>query len=179
MLGGVPEAAPVDESLVELKFWNSIANSTNPADFEAYLAKYPNGRYVGKAKAQTTEGRRIHQELADIARQVIEAGRRGDKATLDTWLADDYVGSGEGRTYTKAQTLSETKVDMSVKYYEIETTDFGFKGEKAILTATVKYQSYNSRTARYLNQLTFTKRQGQWKIIAWGWVREAPSLRYE
>lgn len=177
MLGGTPEAAPVDEKMVELKFWNSIANSTNPADFEAYLAKYPNGRNVGRAKALTTEGRRIHQELADIARQVIEAGRRGDKATLDAWLADDYVGRRDWHTYTKARTLFETKVDMSVRSYEIEKTDLGFKGENALLTATVKYESYDSRTARYANQFTFTRRQGQWKIIAWDWGREPEPFR--
>ena len=30
-------------SEVELVFWQSIANSTDPADFEAYLAQFPNG----------------------------------------------------------------------------------------------------------------------------------------
>jgi hypothetical protein len=35
---------------VELAYWNSIANSQNPADFESYLAQYPNGRFVSLAQ---------------------------------------------------------------------------------------------------------------------------------
>ena len=40
-----PRAAqqPRASSEVELVFWQSIANSTNPAEFEAYLAQFPNG----------------------------------------------------------------------------------------------------------------------------------------
>ena len=34
---------PPASSEVELVFWQSIANSTNPAEFEAYLAQFPNG----------------------------------------------------------------------------------------------------------------------------------------
>ncbi len=35
---------------VELAYWNSIANSNNPADFESYLSEYPSGRFVGLAQ---------------------------------------------------------------------------------------------------------------------------------
>ena len=41
---------PPASSEVELVFWQSIANSTDPADFEAYLAQFPNG--VFRALAQ-------------------------------------------------------------------------------------------------------------------------------
>ena len=35
---------------MELVFWQSIANSTNPADFEAYLAQFPNGVFGALAR---------------------------------------------------------------------------------------------------------------------------------
>jgi hypothetical protein len=35
---------------VELAYWNSIANSNNPADFESYLSQYPTGKFVGLAQ---------------------------------------------------------------------------------------------------------------------------------
>jgi hypothetical protein len=35
---------------VELAYWNSIANSNNPADFESYLSQYPAGRFAGLAQ---------------------------------------------------------------------------------------------------------------------------------
>lgn len=47
---------------VELAYWNSIANSNNPADFESYLAQYPNGKFAALARnrmsaAKTTVAR--------------------------------------------------------------------------------------------------------------------------
>jgi hypothetical protein len=47
------QAAPatgVDPVTVELAFWNSIKDSTNPADFTAYLEQYPSGSFAGLAR---------------------------------------------------------------------------------------------------------------------------------
>ena len=35
---------------VELAYWNSIANSSNPADFDAYLSQYPQGKFAELAR---------------------------------------------------------------------------------------------------------------------------------
>jgi hypothetical protein len=35
---------------VELAYWNSIANSSNPADFESYLSQYPGGKFATLAQ---------------------------------------------------------------------------------------------------------------------------------
>ena len=40
----------VDPVTVELALWDSIKTSTNRADFEAYLEKYPNGTFSGVAR---------------------------------------------------------------------------------------------------------------------------------
>lgn len=48
-----PQPAPatgVDPVTVELAFWNSIKDSTNPADFSAYLQQYPAGSFAGLAR---------------------------------------------------------------------------------------------------------------------------------
>ncbi len=37
------EAVAADAGGVEVVFWQSVQNSTNPADFEAYLRRFPNG----------------------------------------------------------------------------------------------------------------------------------------
>lgn len=39
------------ETVVELTFWESVKGSTNPALYEAYLAKYPDGEFALLAKA--------------------------------------------------------------------------------------------------------------------------------
>lgn len=43
-------AAGVDPVTVELAFWNSIKDSTNTADFQAYLEQYPAGSFAGLAR---------------------------------------------------------------------------------------------------------------------------------
>ena len=35
---------------IEISFWNSIKDSRNPADFQAYLDKYPNGQFAALAR---------------------------------------------------------------------------------------------------------------------------------
>jgi len=45
-----------DVSATELAFWDSIKNSTNPADYKDYLEKYPNGQFATLAKRRAAEG---------------------------------------------------------------------------------------------------------------------------
>ena len=42
--------AKPSEQKLELAFWQSIEQSTNSDDFEAYLEQYPNGEFVSKGK---------------------------------------------------------------------------------------------------------------------------------
>jgi tetratricopeptide (TPR) repeat protein/uncharacterized caspase-like protein len=44
--------AMVDPAAIELSFWESIKNSTNPDDFKAYLDKYPDGQFAALAKSR-------------------------------------------------------------------------------------------------------------------------------
>ena len=45
---------PAATETVEVVFWQSIANSTNPADFEAYLGQFPNGVFRVLAQNRLT-----------------------------------------------------------------------------------------------------------------------------
>jgi uncharacterized caspase-like protein/uncharacterized protein YraI len=47
----VPIQPPrVDESLIEIEFWTSIRTSNEPAYFEAYLTRFPNGTFAALAE---------------------------------------------------------------------------------------------------------------------------------
>ena len=41
---------PSGDSAVEMMFWESVRGSTDPADFRAYLEKYPNGSFAPLAR---------------------------------------------------------------------------------------------------------------------------------
>lgn len=43
-------AQSVDPATIELAFWNSIKDSADPADFDAYLKRYPSGSFAGLAR---------------------------------------------------------------------------------------------------------------------------------
>ena len=47
-----PVAATADTQGLEVVFWQSIVNSTNPAEFEAYLGQFPNGVFRALAEAR-------------------------------------------------------------------------------------------------------------------------------
>jgi hypothetical protein len=48
---GVTTNAPeVNPTAIELAYWETIKNSTDPEDFKAYLEKYPNGQFAALAK---------------------------------------------------------------------------------------------------------------------------------
>jgi tetratricopeptide (TPR) repeat protein len=48
--GQIQQMALMDPKQIELAFWNSIMNSNNPADYEAYLEQYPTGSFAALAK---------------------------------------------------------------------------------------------------------------------------------
>jgi adenylate cyclase len=54
----VAAAAPVatvDPMTIELTFWETVKESTNPEMYEAYLEKYPAGEFATLAKTKLTE----------------------------------------------------------------------------------------------------------------------------
>jgi carboxyl-terminal processing protease len=64
VVGTATDSGAVD---VEMTYWNSIKDSNDPAVFEAYVAKYPNGNYV---------------DLADIRLRKLKSGSQ--VASADT-----------------------------------------------------------------------------------------------
>ena len=52
-----PNVAMVDPAALELAFWDTIKNSTNPEDFKSYLEKYPDGQFSGLAKSRAQANR--------------------------------------------------------------------------------------------------------------------------
>lgn len=49
-----PAQRPFDPSTLELAFWDSIKNSSDPQDFKAYLDKFPNGTFADLARRRAT-----------------------------------------------------------------------------------------------------------------------------
>lgn len=52
-----PNIALVDPAALELSFWDTIKNSTNPEDFKSYLEKYPDGQFASLARSRAQANR--------------------------------------------------------------------------------------------------------------------------
>jgi len=63
-----PAPAPVgpDAATVELAFWDSVKNSTDVADFEEYLRKYPKGQFAGLARNKVRALKAPPQQTAAV-----------------------------------------------------------------------------------------------------------------
>ena len=67
-----PRQPPPTSAEVEVEFWQSVASSTNPADFEAYLSQFPNGVFRALAEARLAVLRgpgNVSRPSADPARR--------------------------------------------------------------------------------------------------------------
>ncbi len=95
----VPASAPApsppaaDDRALDLAFWNSIRDSTNPAGFEAYLQQFPSGAFAGLARVRLAElrdppGAREAPPPAGEYDDLTEAAYHGDLAAVQAFLAD-------------------------------------------------------------------------------------------
>ncbi|NWG93392.1 MAG: toll/interleukin-1 receptor domain-containing protein, partial [Parvularculaceae bacterium] len=60
-------SAPAYDASIETAFWNSIKDGADRSDFEAYLARYPNGHFAALAKNRLTA---LSRQAAPPARPV-------------------------------------------------------------------------------------------------------------
>ena len=77
---------PAASAEVELVFWQSIADSTNPAEFEAYLRRFPNGMF---------------SDLAQIRLEALRAGSNGGHVSVGR-PASGVVSPASGSRVTGA-----------------------------------------------------------------------------
>ncbi|MCI5208659.1 MAG: hypothetical protein D3910_07665 [Candidatus Electrothrix sp. ATG2] len=68
----------------ELMFWDTIKNSSNPADFKAYLEQYPQGKFAGLAKIRSRNTAAETQKAEKAARlaQELEETKKAEKARI-------------------------------------------------------------------------------------------------
>lgn len=64
---GKAAATTSDQQLaMELAFWNSISQSNNPRDYQAYLGQYPNGQFAVLARDRAQGSRTLEVHEADL-----------------------------------------------------------------------------------------------------------------
>ena len=122
----------------ELLFWESIKDSSNHADFEAYLTQYPNGSFVALAK------NRLAPNSAESESTI--AAQSATTEDLPSILIDSNLGNGEKIELT---VLSEDYVKRV-----IEVANDKFNPAFEYFTSKAQYFNYllsrkNKKSGKY------------------------------
>jgi len=118
-----PVVQPVDKEVV---FWQSIQNSTDPADYQAYLDQYPNGSFVALARTR----------MEGLKTKTAENTRSGEQLVTTT-PADGTVSTAEEEERSLGLTRqgrSRVQLALTLLGYKTGGTDgsFGPKSRAAI-----------------------------------------------
>jgi hypothetical protein len=106
-------------------------------------------------------------ELKDAEGKITEANIKGDKATLERMLSDDYIAvAADGKVYNKAQTLASTEPTEGVASWSIDGARLLTYGkDSATLTGIITFKATNLVERQQFTD-SFVKREGQWKAFA-------------
>jgi len=99
------------EAVVEATYWEGIENSRNSKDLDAFLLKFPNGKYAELAKAKLANLRRAseHRVISNLA-EPWKAIKRDNLETEAEWVA-------------RVATLGPMKVGtamVKVEFYDVD-----------------------------------------------------------
>lgn len=113
------------------------------------------------------EDSKVLSELKELEDQMTGASVRGDKATMERMLADDYAATGaDGKFYNRTQTLDSTVPTPSVTGWSVEGARLLSRSEtSATLSAVVTFRSKTSGERQQITD-TFMKRNGRWQLVA-------------
>ena len=131
--GGAPPAAQpglsrAEQAAVELAFWDTIKNSADPDDFDAYLKKFPNG------------------EFADIARRRVQKNAAAALAALDAAPPTNNTATPTNNAApannTAPPTASTAAVEMEQAVAALQALgsgrlDLGRFGESFVTTSVI------------------------------------------
>ncbi len=122
---------------------------------------------------------KVEQSIKALTEQLRQASLKGDAATYDKLLADDYISTNIfGATSTKAQVLENMK-SGKVKFEAIDFSDMKVKvyGDTALVISTANVKGHFGDTeisGQWRIVRVWVKRKGQWQTVSFQATRIAP-----
>jgi hypothetical protein len=102
----------VSPDVIELTYWNSIKDSSNPEVYRAYLKKYPHGRFADLAKIKSTPSPQVKAPSeTDMPRQPIDAWLRQAKSHLAAFRLTSPKGNNAHEVYQKVLDIDPDNPD--------------------------------------------------------------------
>ncbi|WP_417687275.1 hypothetical protein [Roseibium sp.] len=139
-----PQQPAADQSAMELAFWQAIAASEDPADFEAYLSQWPNGTFAALARnklnrlAQAAPTPVSPAPIPDAPSPTISSGPASG-GWAEPSAPTRTAGANPGRTYTPKRGSPERKALMDAARVPISNE----LGQKVIFVVSVLHTDGN------------------------------------
>jgi ketosteroid isomerase-like protein len=125
------------------------------------------------------QGGNVEQSIKAMSEQLNQAALKGDVATYDELLADDYISIGIlGGTTTKADILENYK-SGKVKFEAVDVLDMKVRvyGDSALVNYTANVKGHFGATdisGHWRVVRVWVKRKGQWQSVSFQATRIAP-----
>lgn len=114
-----------------------------------------------------TDGETVLADLKNLEDEWTVANINADKKKLNRILADDYVGTTEGRAQGKAEYLKTIERDTAIQHWEFEDLKVSLNGDRAALTGIIrleiKDQQGQDHEVAYRFTDKFVWRDGRWQ----------------
>ncbi len=114
-----------------------------------------------------TDESQVLSDLTDLEHEWTVANINADKKKLDRILADDYVGTVQGKSQGKADYLKTVKRDTSIQKWAFENLKVVLKSDRATLTGNlrldVKDEQGQSQSPAFRFTDKFVWRDGRWQ----------------
>lgn len=116
----------------ETEFWNAINNSKVPSDFEAYLAKFPNGNFAPIARLRLKHSQKYgaleRSRIKEIEEKVLRLERKQDQRSSESSRSINF-----GRMATSpvsAPTLQQTRERKALERLQRQMEQGSTRGEQ-------------------------------------------------
>ena len=134
-----PEPTSRNSGGTEIAFWDSVKNSTNPEDFQAYLKKYPNGDFAELANNRLRALETERGKAEAIKKSSLEGTTwRGDSPGGDKHYEFKFLPNGEAtlhynsdkRTFKITWRQTGNRIDMEFTEFTGTLMEATISGDK-------------------------------------------------
>lgn len=172
-------APTADPAALEMSFWESIKNSTEPADFQAYLDRFPNGTFseLARRRAHPSPVKESSAAPLPSVDEILEANIRavGAKAASEKLTTVVLKGTVEfvaaGKTYNGTiesymklpdKSLSITTIPKLMKTMQGYDGTIGWtKDDQGVAVMNDWHQAFSKRN----NTISYSTDIGQFKAF--------------
>ena len=141
------------------------ANTNSPAK-ESVVSNQNATAPTGNANANASTDKNPFTELVMLYSQLFTARMKGDKAKVESLMAENYKETtGDGKTLNKSQVLATISPDKKYDSYTLNDLKSTVTGDSGVVTGRVDL-IVQGKTESWKFNATFTKQQGRWQAVS-------------